>query len=70
MKTIYHDVDGHIEEEFIETESMPVVFAIYEDGKEDFVRLFSNRVAAKKYCDLHPGTAYCACGVLDDVEEV
>lgn len=70
MKTIYHDVDGHIEEEFIETESMPVVFAIYEDGKEDFVRLFSNHVAAKKYCDLHPGTAYCACGVLDDVEEV
>lgn len=47
MKTIYHDAGGYIEEEFIETESMPVVFAIYEDGKDDFVRLFSNFVAAK-----------------------
>lgn len=70
MKTIYHDAGGYIEEEFIETESMPVVFAIYEDGKEDFVRLFSNRVAAEKYVKLHPGSAYCPCGVLDDVEEV
>lgn len=69
MKTIYHDAGGYIEEEFIETESMPVVFAIYEDGKDDFVRLFSNPVAAKKYCNLHPGTTYCACGVLDDAEE-
>ena len=70
MKTIYHNVDGHIEEEFIETESMPVVFAIYEDGKEDFVRLFSNRVAAEKYVELHIGTTCCPVGVLDDVEEV